>query len=197
MVIRGLPARPSGSIHGTRGTRRSGLPADLYERCVKELNVGDITQVEANIHAGLKYFRFMIDEYFKDEPMDKLNKGLFTFAAYNAGPGRIGQLRREAENARPQCLVRQRGADRVGAHRPGDGHLREQHLQVLRRYRLLTAERARREAAKLRSSRAASSRSGLIELEIRTRPAIRRPDARQSVETPAGEPGDSPGQRVD
>ncbi len=29
--------------------------------------------------------------------MDKLNKGLFTFASYNAGPGRIRQLRREAE----------------------------------------------------------------------------------------------------
>jgi len=29
--------------------------------------------------------------------MDKLNKGLFTFASYNAGPGKIRQLRKEAE----------------------------------------------------------------------------------------------------
>ena len=28
--------------------------------------------------------------------MDPLNKGLFAFASYNAGPGRIRQLRREA-----------------------------------------------------------------------------------------------------
>jgi membrane-bound lytic murein transglycosylase MltF len=28
--------------------------------------------------------------------MDPLNKGLFTFASYNAGPGRIAQLRKEA-----------------------------------------------------------------------------------------------------
>ena len=28
--------------------------------------------------------------------MDDLNKGLFAFASYNAGPGRIGQLRRLA-----------------------------------------------------------------------------------------------------
>ena len=62
----------------------------------KELNVGDITQVEANIHAGLKYFRFMIDQYFKDEPMTDLDKGLFAFASYNAGPTRIRQLRSEA-----------------------------------------------------------------------------------------------------
>ena len=29
--------------------------------------------------------------------MDGLNKALFAFASYNAGPGRIRQLRREAE----------------------------------------------------------------------------------------------------
>ena len=63
----------------------------------KEQNVGDITQVEANIHAGVKYMRATADTFFKDEPMDRLNKGLFTFASYNAGPGRIRQLRREAE----------------------------------------------------------------------------------------------------
>ena len=62
----------------------------------KELKVGDITQIEPNIHAGVKYMRFMMDKYYEDEPMDPLNKGLMTFASYNAGPGRIRQLRREA-----------------------------------------------------------------------------------------------------
>jgi len=61
----------------------------------KELNVGDISQLEPNIHAGVKYMRFMMDQYYKDEPMDDLNRGLMTFASYNAGPGRIRQLRRE------------------------------------------------------------------------------------------------------
>jgi membrane-bound lytic murein transglycosylase MltF len=62
----------------------------------KELNVGDITKLEPNINAGVKYIRFMMDQYFKDDPMTTLNKGLMTFASYNAGPGRIKQLRREA-----------------------------------------------------------------------------------------------------
>jgi membrane-bound lytic murein transglycosylase MltF len=61
----------------------------------KELAVGDITKVEPNVHAGVKYFRFMMDQYYKDEPMDEVNKGLMTLASYNAGPGRIRQLRRE------------------------------------------------------------------------------------------------------
>ena len=63
----------------------------------KEQRVGDITQLEPNIHAGVKYMRFVRDEFFEDQPMDDLNKGLFTFASYNAGPGRIRQLRRETE----------------------------------------------------------------------------------------------------
>jgi membrane-bound lytic murein transglycosylase MltF len=62
----------------------------------RELNVGDITQLEPNIHAGVKYIRFMMDQYYKNEPMDTINKGLFTFASYNAGPGRISQLRKRA-----------------------------------------------------------------------------------------------------
>jgi len=62
----------------------------------KDLKVGDITQLEPNVHGGVKYIRFMIDQFYKDEPMTPLNKGLFAFASYNAGPGRIAQLRREA-----------------------------------------------------------------------------------------------------
>jgi membrane-bound lytic murein transglycosylase MltF len=58
--------------------------------------VGDIRKIDPNIHAGVKYMRFMRDRYFEGQPMDDLNKGLFTFAAYNAGAGRIAQLRREA-----------------------------------------------------------------------------------------------------
>ena len=101
----------------------------------KELNVGDITKIEPNIHAGIKYMRFMEDQYYADEPMDDLNKALMTFASYNAGPGRIRQLRARGREAGPrsQCLVRQRRARGVGEDRPRDRDVRQQHLQVLRR----------------------------------------------------------------
>jgi membrane-bound lytic murein transglycosylase MltF len=62
----------------------------------RQLGVGDVTKLDPNIHAGVKYIRFMIDQYFKDEPMTDLDKGLFAFASYNAGPARIRQLRSEA-----------------------------------------------------------------------------------------------------
>jgi membrane-bound lytic murein transglycosylase MltF len=62
----------------------------------KDLAVGDIRKVEPNIHGGVKYMRWMIDNYYGKEPMTKLDKALFAFASYNAGAGRISQLRKEA-----------------------------------------------------------------------------------------------------
>ena len=40
--------------------------------------------------------RWMIDHYYGKEPMTELDKALFAFASYNAGAGRISQLRKEA-----------------------------------------------------------------------------------------------------
>src|SRR5215469_10398721 len=63
----------------------------------EEMGVGDIRQTEANINAGTKYMRVMIDRYYAREPMTDLDKALFTFASYNAGAARVAQLRQEAK----------------------------------------------------------------------------------------------------
>jgi membrane-bound lytic murein transglycosylase MltF len=63
----------------------------------KDMKVGDVAELEPNVHAGAKYMRFMIDQFYAKEPMSNLDKGLFTFASYNAGPGRVRSLRKEAE----------------------------------------------------------------------------------------------------
>ncbi len=60
------------------------------------VGISNIERIENNVHAGTKYLRFMVDRYFNDSGMDRLNRGLFAFAAYNAGPARIAKLRREA-----------------------------------------------------------------------------------------------------
>jgi membrane-bound lytic murein transglycosylase MltF len=52
--------------------------------------------VDNNVHAGAKYMRYLIDSYFAGEQMDSLNRHLFALAAYNAGPGNLRKLRREA-----------------------------------------------------------------------------------------------------
>ena len=116
----------------------------------KELNVGDITLIEPNIHAGVKYMRFMMDRYFKDEPMDNLNKALMTFAAYNAGPGRLRQLRRETEKRGLDPNVWFGNVERIASERIG----RETVTYVSNiykyyvAYRLSTAQLERRAAAK-------------------------------------------------
>jgi len=60
------------------------------------MRVGDISKLDANVHAGTKYLRQLVDLHFPEPEIDQLNRALFAFAAYNAGPTRINQLRRAA-----------------------------------------------------------------------------------------------------
>ena len=69
------------------------LPSTAASQAV---GIPNIHKLENNIHAGVRYLRHIKDVYLADEPMDPLNKTLFAFAAYNAGPSRVMQLRQEA-----------------------------------------------------------------------------------------------------
>jgi membrane-bound lytic murein transglycosylase MltF len=60
------------------------------------MKVGDIAIVEPNIHAGAKYMNTLMTQYFDDAEFDDMNRTLFAFAAYNAGPNRIARLRKVA-----------------------------------------------------------------------------------------------------
>ena len=64
------------------------------------VNIPNIKNMESNIHAGVKYLRFIRDRYFEDQPMDPLNKILFSLASYNAGPAKVARLRKEAVKMR-------------------------------------------------------------------------------------------------
>jgi membrane-bound lytic murein transglycosylase MltF len=61
------------------------------------INISDVDKdMEKNIHAGVKYLHFMMDNYFKDAKMSRINRGLFAFASYN-GPNRIAKLRKQSQ----------------------------------------------------------------------------------------------------
>ncbi|MCC7486638.1 MAG: transglycosylase SLT domain-containing protein [Burkholderiales bacterium] len=62
----------------------------------KDLRVGDINQVEPNIHAGAKYMDQLMSRYFPDAKFSERDRPLFAFASYNAGPGNISKYRKEA-----------------------------------------------------------------------------------------------------
>ena len=61
------------------------------------IDVPNVSQADANIHAGVKMMRNIADTYFNDPAIDPVDKTLFVFASYNAGPNRIVQLRKKAQ----------------------------------------------------------------------------------------------------
>ncbi|MBW2429358.1 MAG: transporter substrate-binding domain-containing protein, partial [Deltaproteobacteria bacterium] len=93
--------------------------------------------VEHNIHAGVKYLRFIKDRYFEKEPMNEANRMLFTFASYNAGPARVAKLRLEAEKKGFDPNVWFRNVEIVAAKRIG----RETVQYVSNIYKYYTAYR--------------------------------------------------------
>ena len=62
----------------------------------RNVNIPNIHETEANIHAGVKYLRFLVNQYFDEPGIDARNRHLLAFASYNAGPNRIQRLRKQA-----------------------------------------------------------------------------------------------------
>lgn len=62
----------------------------------KNVGIADITTAENNVHAGVKYLRFLRNRYFSDPEIAHLDQMLFAFAAYNAGPANISKARKRA-----------------------------------------------------------------------------------------------------
>jgi membrane-bound lytic murein transglycosylase MltF len=86
----------------------------------RQMNVGDVTQLEPNIHAGIKYMRLMVDTYFTDGPVDALNRLLFGFASYNAGPNRIQRWRDVARKRNLNPNVWFNNVERIAAEQIGN-----------------------------------------------------------------------------
>ena len=62
----------------------------------RSCEVGDIRAVEPNIHGGAKYMDQLMTRYFPDAKFNETERPLFAFASYNAGPGNISKMRKEA-----------------------------------------------------------------------------------------------------
>lgn len=71
----------------------------LLPSTASDPNVGihDISEVEPNIHAGVRYLNFLRERYFSEEGISEPDRTLLALGAYNAGPARMINLRREAK----------------------------------------------------------------------------------------------------
>ncbi len=60
------------------------------------INIANVGVADANIHAGVKMLRNIADTYFNDPKLNPVDRTMFVFASYNAGPTRISRLRKQA-----------------------------------------------------------------------------------------------------
>ncbi|MCP4389174.1 MAG: transglycosylase SLT domain-containing protein, partial [Gammaproteobacteria bacterium] len=70
------------------------LPTTAADNAV---DIPDISILENNIHAGVKYLHWLRETYYSDDSISGLDRVLFSFAAYNAGPGNMKKARRRAK----------------------------------------------------------------------------------------------------
>ena len=93
----GVPGIPA------RSERRSDVGAigvmQLMPATGKEMKTGDITQLEPNIHAGIKYIRLLQDQFFETLADGRAQQDPVSFAAYNAGPAGSRNSGRKRSNA--------------------------------------------------------------------------------------------------
>jgi membrane-bound lytic murein transglycosylase MltF len=60
------------------------------------MGFADINNPEDNVHAGVKYLRWVADRYFSDGGISSDDRVRFALAAYNAGPANIRRSRTTA-----------------------------------------------------------------------------------------------------
>ena len=96
----------SGLDQSRRSSRGAIGLMQLMLATAREMGFDDISTADANVEAGAKYMRHVIDTYFSDiehnpevDPeVAREEAYAVALAAYNAGPTRISRLRRTAES---------------------------------------------------------------------------------------------------
>ena len=85
------------------------LPSTAADKAV---GIADISTVENNVHAGVKYLNWLRQTYYSDPKIAPLDQVLFSFAAYNAGPGNMRKARAGAPRSWALTLMNGSGMSR-------------------------------------------------------------------------------------
>jgi membrane-bound lytic murein transglycosylase MltF len=70
------------------------LPSTAADKAV---GIPDIATLDNNVHAGVKYLNWLRQTYYTNDKISPLDRVLFSFAAYNAGPGNMRKARSRAK----------------------------------------------------------------------------------------------------
>ena len=68
----------------------------LLPATAADMGFEDVSGIEDNLHAGIRYMAWLRDTYFSDPALPEVVRVDFALAAYNAGPGRVRRWRNEA-----------------------------------------------------------------------------------------------------
>jgi membrane-bound lytic murein transglycosylase MltF len=142
------------------------------------IGIADLERPESNIHAGLKYLRWIVDNDFDDPGIDARNRLLFAFASYNAGPSRIARLREQAAESGLDPDVWFGNVELVAARTPGDETVRyvRNILKYYVAYRRVVDQTRREQEARSRFD-ALSRRRGPAGTRVASQPSVLRSGA--------------------
>ena len=87
----------SGFDHNAKSTAGAVGIMQLLPSTAEYIGFPEISEIDDNIHAGVKYLSFLRERYFSGPGLDETDRFAFTWAAYNAGPNKVIKMRALAE----------------------------------------------------------------------------------------------------
>ena len=98
LKIAALAYQESGLDQSRRSPKGAVGIMQILPSTAADPNVGipDVSDVEQNVHAGVRYLAFLRDRYFSEEEIGESARFDFALAAYNAGPARVSEFRSRA-----------------------------------------------------------------------------------------------------
>jgi membrane-bound lytic murein transglycosylase MltF len=142
------------------------------------LGVGDVHEMERNIHGGTKYLRILRDRAISGGSPDEQNLMLFAIAAYNCGPGRLAALRAEAPKMGFDPDIWFNNVERVAARRVGQ----ETVLYVRSVYKYYAAYKLQLETLEARRAAAAVyAPPPPVKKAVAKKPAAKKKPAAQEI----------------
>jgi membrane-bound lytic murein transglycosylase MltF len=95
MLILAMAYQESGLKQDKRSARGAVGIMQIKSSTAAGRGVGikDISSIDNNIHAGVKYLAYLKDRYFSDPKIIERDRIRFALAAYNAGPAKVARMR--------------------------------------------------------------------------------------------------------
>lgn len=87
----------SGFDHNAKSGAGAVGVMQLLPSTAEYIGFPEISEIDDNIHAGVKYLSFLRERYFSGPELDETDRFAFTWAAYNAGPSKVIKMRTLAE----------------------------------------------------------------------------------------------------